>query len=73
VEEARKQFADVEGQLLRDLEDERKLQQREDERVAAVEEYMTGIEAMIKDTDAKAPSKFFFLLLKSFSAFAGLF
>nr|XP_051211474.1 formin-like protein 16 [Lolium perenne] len=54
VEEAKKQFTEAEAQLRRELEDEQKWQQEQKEQSEAVEAYLAGIEAMVKDTDEKA-------------------
>jgi hypothetical protein len=54
------------------LEDEQKWQQEQKEQSEAVEAYLAGIEAMVKDTDEKALSKFSLSLLTSFSVFTGL-
>jgi 5-formyltetrahydrofolate cyclo-ligase len=58
VEETWKQFAEAEEQLRRELEEARKQLQDEKEHLEAVQVYLTGIKDMIKDTDAKAVSKF---------------
>jgi DNA repair exonuclease SbcCD ATPase subunit len=58
VEEARKQLADTEGQLRRELEEAQKQLREEKENLASVQAYLSGIEEMVKDTDRKAISKF---------------
>ncbi|KAM0853425.1 hypothetical protein ACQ4PT_051078 [Festuca glaucescens] len=58
VEEAKKQFADAEEQLRRELEEEKKLQQQEQERNDALLAVQVSLDEMIKDVDDKA-LKFF--------------
>jgi TolA-binding protein len=66
VEETRKHLVETEEQLRRELEEARKRLQDEKENLEAVQVYLTGIEDMVKDTNAKAVSKFVVLLLISF-------
>ncbi|KAK1632697.1 hypothetical protein QYE76_007012 [Lolium multiflorum] len=54
VEEARKQFAEAEEQLRRELAEEKKLLKLEQERNTALSAAQTSLGQMIKDTDAKA-------------------
>ncbi|KAM0875835.1 hypothetical protein ACQ4PT_036557 [Festuca glaucescens] len=58
VEEARKQFADTEEQLRRELEEERKLRQQEQERNDELLAVQVSLDQMVKDVDDKA-LKFF--------------
>jgi predicted phage gp36 major capsid-like protein len=63
AEETRKQFAEAEEQLRRELEDERRRLREQKEHLEAAQVYITGIEDMVKDTDAKALSKLLPLLI----------
>jgi transcriptional regulator of heat shock response len=63
VEETRKQFTETEEQLRRELEDERRRLREQKEHLEAAQVYITGIEDMVKDTDAKALSKLLPLLI----------
>ncbi|KAM0890754.1 hypothetical protein ACQ4PT_026841 [Festuca glaucescens] len=54
VEEARKQFADTEEQLRRELEEERKLRQQEQERNDELLAVQVSFDQMVKDVDDKA-------------------
>jgi septal ring factor EnvC (AmiA/AmiB activator) len=58
VEEARKQFAEAEGQLRQELEEEEKLVKLEQERNAALLAVQASIDLMVKDVDDKALSKY---------------
>ncbi|KAM0881799.1 hypothetical protein ACQ4PT_032720 [Festuca glaucescens] len=58
VEEAKKQFADAEEQLRRELKEEKKLRQQEQERSDALLAVQVSFDEMIKDVDDKA-LKFF--------------
>ena len=66
VEEARKQFADTEEQLRRELEEERKLRQQEQERNDELLAVQVSFDQMVKDVDDKALSRCSCLLLTSF-------
>jgi hypothetical protein len=72
VEVTRKQFAEIEEQLRRELEEARRQLQDEKEHLEAVQVYLTGIEDMVKDTDAKAVGKFPLLSLIRFRIFTSL-
>jgi hypothetical protein len=72
VEVTRKQFAEIEEQLRRELEEARRQLQDEKEHLEAVQVYLTGIEDMVKDTDAKALGKFPLLSLIRFRIFTSL-
>ncbi|KAK1644292.1 hypothetical protein QYE76_062097 [Lolium multiflorum] len=54
VEETLKQLVETEGQLRREMEGEQKQLQDEREHLESIQGYLTGLEDMIKDTDAKA-------------------
>jgi hypothetical protein len=54
VEKTRKQLAEPQGQLRRELEEAQKQLQAKKEHLESVQVYLTGIEDMVKDTDAKA-------------------
>ncbi|KAM0910872.1 hypothetical protein ACQ4PT_013877 [Festuca glaucescens] len=54
VEEARKQFADAGEQLRRELEEERKLRQQEQERNDELLAVQVSLDQMVKDVDDKA-------------------
>jgi hypothetical protein len=57
VEEARKQFAEAEGQLRAELEEETKLLHQEQDRNAELVANQTSLDEMIIDTDAQALSE----------------
>jgi hypothetical protein len=73
VEEARKQFAEAEEQLRRELEEERRLRQQDQERNAELLAVQVSLDQMVKDVDEKALSRCPCLLLTSFPFLAGLF
>jgi hypothetical protein len=66
VEEARKQFAEAEGELRRELGKEKELREMERDRNAVLAAAQVFLGQMIKDTDAKALSKCSRPLLISF-------
>jgi hypothetical protein len=57
VEEARKQFAEVEGQMRAEVEEETKLLHQEQNRNAELAADQTSLDQMIIDTDSQALSK----------------
>jgi hypothetical protein len=57
VEEARKQFAEAEGQLRAELEEDTKLLHLEQDRNAELVANQASLDEMIMDTDAQALSK----------------
>jgi hypothetical protein len=66
VEEAKKHFAEAEGQLRRELEEEWKLRELERDRNAILAAAQASLGQIIKDTDAKALSRCSCPLLISF-------
>jgi molecular chaperone DnaK (HSP70) len=72
VEEARKQFADAEGQLRAELEEETKLLNLEQEKTTELSVWQATISQMIRDTDAKAPSRCFCSFAYKLSFLTGL-
>ena len=77
MEEAKKHFAEAEGELRRELEEEKKLREMERDRNAVLAAAQVSLGQMIKDTDAKALSmcscplliSFIFLLVYSQAGF----
>jgi hypothetical protein len=67
VEEAKKLFVEAEGQLRRELEEEKELRKLERARYAELAAAHTSQGEMIKNTDAKALSRCFCPFLTSFS------
>jgi hypothetical protein len=72
VEEARKQFAEAEGQLWAELEEETTLLNLEQEKTAGLSTWKTTIGHMIRDTDAKAMSMCFCSFAYKLSSLTGL-
>jgi ABC-type transporter Mla subunit MlaD len=66
VEEVKKQLADAEEQLHRELDEERNLLKLEQEKNRELSAHHASLSQMIKDTDAKALSTCSYPLLISF-------
>jgi hypothetical protein len=69
VEEARKQFAEAEGQLWAELEEETTLLNLEQEKTTGLSAWKTTIGQIIRDTDAKALSTCSFYCLQAFPSY----
>jgi hypothetical protein len=72
VEEAKKQFAEAEGQLRRELEEENELRKLEQDQNAELAANQASLGEMIKDIDTQALSKRPFPSLASFHIFTGV-